>query len=319
MNRASYFNFIEEKLSLLATRIEMRGHLNFLDVNIHAEIFYRDLFNLLFGWNLEKTLNHNAAGIDLVDTGNRLVVQVSATVTKAKIESALNKDLSPYMGYRFKFIAIAKNADALRKHKGYANPHRLDFAPDEDIYDVRGLLAIIGTLPNTPLGAVYAFLKKEFKNDAADPEKMESHLATIIALLAKEDWSQSSLSFETVPYAIEDKISYNQLNAARGLIDDYKIHYARVDNIYTDFNQLGANKSLSVLGVIRTEYLALMGKQTPDDCFFLVIDKIIGRVVGSANYVPIAREELELCIQILVVDAFIRCKIFKNPLGEPLC
>lgn len=30
----------------------------------------------------------------------------------------------------------------------------------------------------------------------------------------------------------------------------------------------------------------------------------------------ISEEELEICIQIIVVDAFMRCKIFKNPGGE---
>jgi hypothetical protein len=35
----------------------------------------------------------------------------------------------------------------------------------------------------------------------------------------------------------------------------------------------------------------------------------------SANYADIPVEELDLCVNILVVDAFIRCKIFKNPLG----
>lgn len=111
MNRPQHFNFIEEKLSLLATRIEMRGSLNILDLHIHAEIFYRDFFNLLFGWSLEKTIRNNEAGIDLIDTTNNIVVQVSATASKAKIESALNKELGIYSGYAFKFISISKDAD----------------------------------------------------------------------------------------------------------------------------------------------------------------------------------------------------------------
>ncbi len=69
MKRQEYFNFIEEKLSSLATRIEMRGDLNLLDLHLRAENFYLDFFNLLFGWNLIN-LNveqPNVAGIDLVD------------------------------------------------------------------------------------------------------------------------------------------------------------------------------------------------------------------------------------------------------------
>ena len=33
----------------------------------------------------------------------------------------------------------------------------------------------------------------------------------------------------------------------------------------------------------------------------------------SANYKKLPFEELEMCVDILVVDAFMRCKIFENP------
>ena len=35
----------------------------------------------------------------------------------------------------------------------------------------------------------------------------------------------------------------------------------------------------------------------------------------SNNYAEIPYEELEICVEIIVVDAFIRCKIFENPEG----
>ncbi|MCD5414126.1 MAG: hypothetical protein LR001_03850 [Clostridiales bacterium] len=38
-------------------------------------------------------------------------------------------------------------------------------------------------------------------------------------------------------------------------------------------------------------------------------------VITSKNYVEITFEELEMYTGILVVDAFIRCKIFENPEG----
>jgi hypothetical protein len=33
----------------------------------------------------------------------------------------------------------------------------------------------------------------------------------------------------------------------------------------------------------------------------------------SSNYRVLPFEELEMCVDILVVDAFMRCKIFENP------
>jgi len=316
MNRSKYFNFIEEKLSVLATRIEVRGRLNILDLHLHSENFYLHFFNLLFGWELQNlnAVHQNAAGIDLVDTTNNIIVQVSATATRQKIESALAKDLSTYKGYSFKFISISKDAKDLRT-KTFSNPHNLTFSPADDIFDIPSLLVLIGMMDIDRQKEVYEFLKKELKSEP-DPDKIESNLTTIIKILSKVDWSQGTTGFETVPYDIEAKISYNQLDTARVLIDDYKIHCPRIEKIYSDFDRAGANKSLSILNGIRTEYLSLGPVDSPDQCFFSIIEKVTQKIRASANYTLIPDEELVLCVQILVVDAFIRCKIFKNPLGN---
>jgi hypothetical protein len=317
MNRSIYFNSIEEKLSILATRIELRGGLNLLDLNIHSENFYLHFFNLLFGWELinQNAIQQNAEAVDLLDTKNKIVIQVSSTSTKQKIESALNKNkLTNYQGYSFKFISISKDSKDLRE-KTYLNPYKLVFSASADIYDVPSLLKLIISLDIDKQKNIYEFLKKELKNEP-DPEKIETNLAAIIKILSKEDWSQEVLGFETMPYDLEDKISYNQLDKAKDFIDDYKIHYHRIDKIYSDFNKQGVNKSISILNGIRSEYNALDTESTADYCFLSIIKRVIQRVEASANYTPIPFEELELCVQILVVDAFIRCKIFKNPSGS---
>lgn len=140
MNRQDYFDFIELKLSMLATRIETRGGLNLLDLNLHSEDFYQYFINLLFDWELKNinTVQQNTPGIDLVDITHSIVAQVSATASKQKIESALKKDLSRYRGYSFKFISICKDAKTLRT-KTFMNPHGLKFFPKEDIFDIGSL------------------------------------------------------------------------------------------------------------------------------------------------------------------------------------
>ena len=50
-----------------------------------------------------------------------------------------------------------------------------------------------------------------------------------------------------------------------------------------------------------------------DHLFFEVISKVEEKILNSSNYSSIPFDELELCVNILVVDAFIRCKIFENP------
>jgi len=84
MNRQLYFNYIEEKLSILATRIELRSKRNLLDLNLHSENFYQHFFNQLFVVELQNlnAIKPNAIAIDLIDHKNKIVVQVSATATK---------------------------------------------------------------------------------------------------------------------------------------------------------------------------------------------------------------------------------------------
>lgn len=315
MNRSLYFNYIEDRLSHLATRIELRGKLNILDLHLHSENFYLHFFNELFGLDLENlnAIKQNVAAIDLIDHKSKIVVQVSATATKDKVESALTKDLSAYAGYVFKFISISKDASALRSMI-FANPLNLTFTPQTDIYDIASILKTISAFGIDDQRRIADFIKKELGSEV-DPLKLESNLAAIINLLAREDWSQDASAVETIPYDIDKKIDYNNLDAARGIIDDYNVHHGRVDRIYSDFNKQGANKSTAVLDAIRLDYFTNMGRLSDDKLFFKVIECVADRVQNSANYTAIPYEELELCVKILVVDSFIRCKIFKNPEG----
>ena len=67
--RPRYFNYIVSKLSALATEIELRGKLNFLDLHLHSENFYLFFFNELFGWQLQNmnAFNANTSAIDPID------------------------------------------------------------------------------------------------------------------------------------------------------------------------------------------------------------------------------------------------------------
>lgn len=313
MTRQDCFNFIEERLTWLAMRLEVRGGLNILDLHIHSEDFYPRLLNLIFGWNLVN-LNasvQNAAGIDLVDGHGRMVAQVSATGTKQKINSALAKDLAAYKGHAFKFVCITKAAPQLRSHT-YENRHALVFAPATDIHDYPSLLATIKTLPTEKMEAIREFLRAELKYEA-DPAKVESNLAAIVRSINEQDWKAPAGAIETIPYDIEGKITFNQLDKARALIDDYKLHHHRLAKIYAEYDRQGRNKSLSILDSIRADFLALDVALSADDKFFRTIGLAKARIRQSANAPTMADEELELCVGILVVDAFIRCKIFKNP------
>jgi hypothetical protein len=316
MNRNKYYNYIEEKLHTLANRITTGGKLNMLSLHMHSENFYLHLFNLLHDYELEN-LNQslqNVEAIDLIDRTNKIVAQVSATNTKFKIESALKKDIiKKYSDYTFKFISIAKDASNLRKNT-FINPHSIFFNPSNDIYDITSILNKISIGDIDKQKEIYQFIKKELGNEI-DIVKLDSNLATVINILAKEKWDEVNKPDPLNRFEIDRKIVYNDLDSAKSLIEEYSLYYGKVDAKYSEFDSLGSNKSNSVLATFKREYLKLKKGENADSVFFSVIDAIKNKILESANYVQIPIDELELCVDILAVDAFIRCKIFENPEG----
>lgn len=318
VNRSNYFNYIEEKLDILSYRIKIRGKINLLDLNIYSETFFAELMNHLLGYDLKNinVIKQNTEGIDLVDDKNKVIVQVSSTCSKQKIEDSLAKKIfEDYSGFGFKFIAISGDADKLRT-KTYTNPYEANFSPLSDIYDIKSLLNIVLNMQIKDQRGLYEFLKDELGNSVDDIVNVDSNLASIINILSQEDLTGIIDSPEINSFEILRKIEFNELLAVQPTIDDYKIYYSRLDEKYKEFDKQGANKSLSVLAVIRKQYVNLLGENLePYEMFYYIIDNLVKLIMNSKNYVEIPYEELEMCVSILVVDAFIRCKIFKNPEG----
>lgn len=314
MNRSKYFDYIEEKLNTLSSRVASRGKLNILNLHIHSENFYRDFFNLLYDYKL-KNLNEikqNIEAVDLISEEEKIFIQISATCTKDKIEGSLNKKLlKDYKDYSFKFISLVKNTNN-EKRKMYKNDHGLAFDPQKDIYDVDNILSHILSLKIDKQKDVYDFIVKELGSEDV-AIKLDSNLATLIDILSKEDLNNDDGEITVNSFEIERKISFNNLNRSNHIINDYGCYHNKLDKLYSEYDIVGKNKSQSVLLKIRNEYIKNINIDNDDDLFFLIIDNIKKIVINSANFISIPDEELSLCINIIVVDAFIRCKIFKNP------
>ncbi len=316
MSRVGYFDYIEEKVNLLAIRINARGRLNLLELNNFSEVTYAYFLNELYGWKLDdgNTRKQNIDSIDLVDDTNKIVVQVSSINTKDKIENSLNGNtIKQHSSYTFKFVSIANDADGLRT-KIYKNPHGINFDPQNDIIDKNWILKKIRTLKPEQLRIFYDLVRKELGN-SMDIVKLDSNLATIINILAKENWTDIDPPSKINPFEIERKIDYNELiDNTKAIVHEYAIYKHKVENHYEVFDSLGVNKSLSVLQLVNKIYREeSLKSEDSDEIFINIGDRVRQIIEESANFERIEFDILVLCIDILLVDAFIRCKIFKNP------
>ena len=242
-------------------------------------------------------------------------MQVSATATKRKLDNSFSKLIyKDYVGFTFKFVSISKDFK-IKDYKIPNNIYNLKFDPDKDIIDKNRILKKILGLDIIHQEEIYKFIKKELGNEI-DILKMDSNLATIINILAEEDLNHIDTKYEINDFEINKKIQFNNLNNVKDIIDDYKIYHSKIDEKYMLFDKNGVNKSLTILQTIRNKYYEAC-KESNNECeiFLIVMDKVTNIILNSKNYKEIPYEELEFCVGIIVVDAFIRCKIFKNPEG----
>ncbi|MBK7543170.1 MAG: SMEK domain-containing protein [Candidatus Competibacteraceae bacterium] len=316
MNRSRYIEYIKYSFSSLVANIKIGGKMNLLNLHLHSEDFYLYLFNLVFGWNLENlnTYIQNKDAIDLIDYSRKILVQVSGTASKEKIDATFRKDLNNYNGYNFVFIFIVEEADNL-KNKVFSIPGNISFEPKKDIYDCVYILKKISGKEINQIEEIYKFIKKELRTEKS-LDNIDCNLTKVIKMISEINLDQSTVDPQIIPYDIEEKIQFNKLEIAECLINDYKIYYSRIEKIYFEFDSQGKNKSLSVLNSIRTIFLNIIvcnKDLSADQKFFSTIEKIIEKISESREYLSLPEEEIRLCVEILVVDAFIRCKIYKNP------
>lgn len=315
MIRQGYFDYIESHLNWLSCRVTTRGALNMYDVNIHCENFYMHLLNLLYGWNLvnTNTIQRNSPAIDLMYREGNVIVQVSSTNTVAKIQNSLNKLGTEYNGYNFKFVSIARSAEKLRDHQ-YSIPSgvNITFNPASDIYGIETFLIKINSLSVPEMKVVYEFIKAEL-NFESDELKLETGLACVINELSTVDLKNSEVVFDTTSFDVNNKITKNKLDLFKSIIEQYDVYYHIVQKIYNEFDLNGNNKSYAVLQTINKEYLQLKVKYSGDSLYQALSMSFKSKLLSSANLKQFHDEDLDLYLDIVLVDAFIRCKIFEKP------
>lgn len=107
--RQKAFNSISRVLAITRYDIEQRQLINEYGLNIHAENYFRDVFNFVYEYNFKNDNfeSQNSACVDLVDESQKLAYQITTTRTKEKLENtfkALKKE--KYKKYTIKIFYL---------------------------------------------------------------------------------------------------------------------------------------------------------------------------------------------------------------------
>ena len=289
--------------------------MNLLDSNVLLEDVFKEILNITYGLKLQNAnlIKQNIKAIDLIDCSSKTIIQVSSDNSKAKVQTSLDKiELPKYEGYTFKFVCISKGVSHLKKHH-FNVPEGISFNAETDCYDDKRILRDVLAKDIDTIRNLASYLEKSILPATAD-ERRPSVITYVINRLADEPLAEIAVNPDTKSFDLEPKIDFNSLKKWRDIISEYTVFSLLVDKIYRAYDEQGVNKSFAVLSSLHDLYLNLASELTGDALF----DKLLESVYDIINKdyecnESLTREELQMNIKIVLVDAFVKCKIFKKP------
>jgi hypothetical protein len=186
------------------------------------------------------------------------------------------------------------------------------------------------TVDHKPNEALYpaSLLREWKKNHEAKQQQTLSNNPTLLSVAIKAiaklktETIQDNLSVES--FDIRDKITYNMIVRNVFLIEDYKIYNNKISALYQELEEQGSFRKEQLLSNIRNIYLKIAGKHA-----IAGVDRLKVIRNNADNIIEDVEQELmqqmtqdestnsndfSFAISVIMVDAFMRCKILEEPL-----
>ena len=289
--------------------------MNLHDSNVLLEDVFKEILNITYGLELQNAnlIKQNIKAIDLIDCSSKTIIQVSSDNSKTKVQTSLDKiELPKYDGYTFKFVCISKEVSHLKKHH-FNVPEGISFNAETDCYDDKRILKDVSAKDIDTIRKLASYLEESILPATAD-ERRPSVITYVINRLADEPLAEIAVNPDTKSFDLEPKIDFNSLKKWRDIISEYTVFSLLVDKIYRAYDEQGVNKSFAVLSSLHDLYLNLASELTGDALFDKLLESVYDIVNKDYEYnESLTREELQVNIKIVLVDAFVKCKIFKKP------
>lgn len=155
---------------------------------------------------------------------------------------------------------------------------------------------------------------KQVHEDAFEASRSSAFVVKSSSLIAKviknlsSHLGQPKPSRTTHAFEIDDKIVFNKIDRHAGIIQKYSAYYGIIEPIYNEFESA---RKIALLESFNDLYLSCKGgSKSSDDVWDKVESLLIGKINREANLEY--SEEIEWCTKIIMVDAFLRCKILEE-------
>lgn len=304
--RTNKYNIVEKRLAYLKTRVQLANSLNLTDANIHAENFYRDLFNKLgFSFTNTNFDAQNAAHIDLIDTNNKQAIQITSRTDNKKIKEAIDGFYSKedYKDYKLQLLLIGKDA------KDYTTSFGHDFDHSKDVLDVKRILAIVNNFETDEIAAVADFLDNEILEERSQTESTEVEtIMSLIDFLSKDENRQLTDKKDNVDP--DFKINNRFADHASYLTGQYGALYTVYNNALIKANE----KMDGVMAIIISSYLkdesdSLLSKNNNDPKAALAeLVEYFHNKLSTNGFDKFDKQ----AIRYYLLDEMIKCNVFPN-------
>lgn len=149
-----------------------------------------------------------------------------------------------------------------------------------------------------------------------------SLLYKVINAIASASFEEDSVSVKISPFGIAEKIQYNNVKRNRYLIEEYAGYNGKISSIYAELEKAGSFKKEKLLSNVRTIYLKVKGVYVSDstDPFSIIrqkaddiMEEVESRLLTVVENTGLSSEDMAFGVSVIMVDAFMRCKILEEP------
>ena len=161
-------------------------------------------------------------------------------------------------------------------------------------------------------------MKREHEAKMLKPELIQKNpaiLNTVIKLIGKKLYDGQENEPQNAPNPYE-KIKYNNVVIYKPTIEEYSVYQGKLNKIYEEIESHGSNQKKFLLQNIRNLYLKEKGKYSDFEKIKENADNIISNIKDKLwNLIDkdLENEVVEVCLLIVLVDAFMRCNILEEP------
>ncbi len=149
-----------------------------------------------------------------------------------------------------------------------------------------------------------------------------SLLKDAINSIANINWDEVEEEVSLSSFNPKDKLNYNAVKRNVSLINEYKSYHGKINSLYDEIEKQGSFKKEKLLNNIRFLYVKIKGKYVLDSEDELeiiksnsdnIIDDIYDEIYAKIEETSSFDEDIMLAINLIIVDAFMRCKILEEP------